>query len=347
MKKIRIGIIGAGQNTCAIHIPNFLKIPHVVITHVCNRSVLSSKKVAEQFNIPNIEEKWQAIIENSDIDAVLIGTWPYMHCPITLAALKNGKHVLCEARMAMNLSEAIIMLQTSRVCWNLVAQLVPASLSFSVDNTIKEILLNDILGEILHVEIKHNNSGFFKSDDFLHWRQDFWKSGYNILTMGIWYECMMRWLGEADDVFANGCVEKKLKYDNEAKSLVPVIIPDHIDVIANLKCGATAYFQFSNMIEKNNDNGVCVYGNKASLFFEYSSQKLYIRDRFKVATEEYSVPSKNKVEWTVERDFINSILNKEPVKLTKFEDGVKYMAFTESVFSSLEKRKLIKIKHHF
>ncbi len=66
-----------------------------------------------------------------------------------------------------------------------------------------------------------------------------------------------------------------------------------------------------------------------------------------VATTEYSVPSQNKVEWTVERDFINSILNNTPVKLTKFEDGVKYMAFTESVFASLTKRKLMKIKHHF
>ena len=43
----------------------------------------------------------------------------------------------------------------------------------------------------------------------------------------------------------------------------------------------------------------------------------------------------------MERDFIDSILNNTPVKLTKFEDGVKYIAFTESVFSSLKNKKII------
>ena len=45
-----------------------------------------------------------------DIDAIVIGTWPYLHCPITLAALEAGKHVLTEARMSMNAAEAHRML---------------------------------------------------------------------------------------------------------------------------------------------------------------------------------------------------------------------------------------------
>jgi len=67
---------------------------------VVNRSPESSHRVAEQFNIPRIYNTWQELLDDEAINAVCIGTWPYMHRPLTLAALEKGKHVLTEARMA-------------------------------------------------------------------------------------------------------------------------------------------------------------------------------------------------------------------------------------------------------
>src|SRR3989454_7962268 len=46
------------------------------------------------------------LVEMDDTNAICIGTWPYLHAPVTIAALARGKHVLCEARMAMNAAEA-------------------------------------------------------------------------------------------------------------------------------------------------------------------------------------------------------------------------------------------------
>ena len=42
---------------------------------------------------------WKEIIDDKAIDAVVIGTWPYLHHTIVLAALRAGKHVLTEARL--------------------------------------------------------------------------------------------------------------------------------------------------------------------------------------------------------------------------------------------------------
>jgi hypothetical protein len=42
---------------------------------------------------------WRDIIEDDSIDAVVIGTWPYMHHTLVIEALQAGKHVLTEARM--------------------------------------------------------------------------------------------------------------------------------------------------------------------------------------------------------------------------------------------------------
>ena len=55
-------------------------------------------------------DEWTQLLDDPDIDAVVIGTWPYMHHPVTLQALEKGKHVLTEARMAMSADEAREML---------------------------------------------------------------------------------------------------------------------------------------------------------------------------------------------------------------------------------------------
>src|SRR6266487_6990076 len=114
METIRIGIVGAGGNTTARHIPGLQAIDGCAIVSVCNRSRASSQRVADQFGIPTIYDSWQELVAAPDNDAIVIGTWPYLHCRATLAALAAGKHVLCEARMAMNLQEAIAMRDAAR-----------------------------------------------------------------------------------------------------------------------------------------------------------------------------------------------------------------------------------------
>ena len=55
---IRVGIIGAGKNTRTKHIPGLQAIEGVEIVGVCNRSVESSQRVADEFGIPQVYENW-------------------------------------------------------------------------------------------------------------------------------------------------------------------------------------------------------------------------------------------------------------------------------------------------
>ena len=123
---LRIGIIGAGNNTRARHIPGFKAIIGVEVVAVCNRSRKSGERVAAEFGIPKVAVSWQEIIESPDIDAVCIGTWPNLHAKITVAALRAGKHVLTEARMARNMAEAELMVAEAKLRPALVTQIVPA-----------------------------------------------------------------------------------------------------------------------------------------------------------------------------------------------------------------------------
>ena len=75
---------------------------------------LTSIFLAKEFGIARVHDDWRQVVEAADVDAICIGTWPYVHRELTVAALTAGKHVLCEARMAMNAAEGRQMLAASR-----------------------------------------------------------------------------------------------------------------------------------------------------------------------------------------------------------------------------------------
>src|SRR5713226_7106079 len=125
-KTVRIGLIGAGGNMRARHIPGLRAIPGVEILGVCNRRPSSTAAAAKEFGIPRTFEHWQDLVADPEIDAIVVGTWPYLHCPITLAALEAGKHVLTEARMSLNAAEAHRMLAAAGRYPKLVTQIVPS-----------------------------------------------------------------------------------------------------------------------------------------------------------------------------------------------------------------------------
>src|SRR6185437_11777214 len=111
---LRVGLIGAGANTRSRHIPGLRAVEGVRLVAVCNRRPESTAAAAREFDIPRTYAHWEQVVTDPEVDAVVIGTWPYLHCPITLAALAAGKHVLTEARMAMNAAQAHQMLAASR-----------------------------------------------------------------------------------------------------------------------------------------------------------------------------------------------------------------------------------------
>ena len=78
---IKVGIIGAGGNTTSRHIPRLQAIDGVEIVGVCNRSLESSQRVADQFGIPKTYSNWQEAIADTDTTAIVIGTWPLYALP--------------------------------------------------------------------------------------------------------------------------------------------------------------------------------------------------------------------------------------------------------------------------
>lgn len=329
---IRVGIVGAGTNTKRMHIPGLKKIAGVEIVSVANRSRESSQKAAREFGIAKVYNHWTELVAAPDTDAIVIGTWPYLHCPITLAALDANKHVLCEARMAMDAREAHRMRDAARRKPHLVTQVVPAPMSLGVDATVKRLLAEGAIGRILAVELRAGGA-FLNPDAPLHWRHDTDLSGVNTMSLGIWYEIVMRWIGEATRVSAMGKVFTSTRKDASGHPRA-VRVPEHVDVIAEMACGAQAHLQVSSVAGLAGETELFLFGSQGTL--RLAGDKLYGGKRGESSLREIPIPAHERGGWRVEEEFIHAIRGKEKVKLTTFDDGVKYMEFTEAAVRSMD-----------
>jgi predicted dehydrogenase len=343
-KPIRVGFVGAGANTRKHHIPKLKAQPGVELVAVANRSKESGERVAKEFGIARVHDDWRQVVEARDVDAICIGTWPYVHRELTVAALTAGKHVLCEARMAMNAAEGRQMLAASRQTPQLIAQLVPAPHTLEIDGTLKRLMAEGYAGEVHAVEVQGTQQARFADlGDAMHWRQDIRLSGNNVMNMGIWYEAMMRWLGPAKRVTAMTKIAVPRRKD-ETGAWHEVKVPDHIDILAAFKGNAVAHMRFSSLTALAPPPEAWIFGSEGTLRIEVDARRLTGGRRGDKALAEIPIPADQRIGWRVEEEFVNAIRGREKITHTNFEDGVRYLEFTDAVAKSYASGQAVDVK---
>jgi predicted dehydrogenase len=151
--------------------------------------------------------------------------------------------------------------------------------------------------------------------------------------MGIWYEAMMRWLGPAQRVAAMSKIAVPRRRD-AAGAWREVGVPDHVDILAQLRRGAIAHLRFSAVTALAPPTEVWIFGTQGTLRLEADAQRLSGGRRGERALTEIPIAPSTKVGWRVEEEFVNAIRGRDKVARTTFEDGVRYMEFTEAVSRS-------------
>ena len=108
-EKAGIGFIGTGFAR-SVQIPAFVNCEGAEIVSIASGRVGNARSAAEEFGAKHFTGDWQETVIHPDVDIVCITTPPVLHREMTLAAIENGKHVLCEKPMAMNTAEAAAMI---------------------------------------------------------------------------------------------------------------------------------------------------------------------------------------------------------------------------------------------
>jgi len=331
-KKIRVGIIGAGGIVNTVHAPGLRKMPGVELVAVANRSLESSQRSAKELGIPRAYADWQQLMNADGIDAVLIGTWPYTHREMTIAALDSGRHVLCQARMANDAAEARDMLAASTRHSNLVCQLVPTSQSYRIDRAVQGLLADGGIGEVLSVEAQMLQRGFANFSGELDWRHDARYSGINVLNVGGTYETMMRWLGPGNRVVGKTRVQIPKRRDEKGAEHA-ASIPDHVEVIYEVGNGAPVHMRFSETTGLSRGNDIWIHGSEGTIRID-NEQNIFVGRRGDKELTPHPNPPEAQAKHRVEEEFINAIRGIEPVTMNTFEIGVQYMEWTEAIHRS-------------
>ena len=110
MTNTRWGLLGAGWIATKAIAPAMHAASDAIVQAVASRDSARSRAL----NPVTIHESYEALINDPLVDAVYISLPNHLHCQWSVAALKAGKHVLCEKPFAINSSEVELMAKTAR-----------------------------------------------------------------------------------------------------------------------------------------------------------------------------------------------------------------------------------------
>jgi len=335
VETIRVGFVGLGGICRSRHVPGLQKIAAVKLAAVCNRTRESGERAAREFDIPEVCATWQALVEHPGLDAVVIGTWPYLHRPVALAALDAGKHVFCQARMAMDYAEAKEMHDRAQKTGR-VAMLCPVPIGLSIDATIARLLREGYFGDVRLVRVQSFSDAYASPDAPLNWRKDHRLSGLNVLTLGMYAEVVHRWFGWTRTVSAHTDTFVTERTD-PAGERVPVRIPDQVLMNTTLAAGFPVQYAINAAVHHGAD-AVEVYGSEATLHYDVAQDILTGARAGESSFEPIPIAPEDAYDvdnWRVEQDFFDAIREGKEYH-PNFEDGMRYMQVTQAAYDSAE-----------
>jgi predicted dehydrogenase len=341
---VRMGIIGAGAFTTGRMLPGFKDAPDVEITAIANRSRASAEKVAAQFGIPEVASDYRELLASPNVDAVLIGTPPYLHKEATFAALEAGKHVLCQTRIARTVGEARDMMEAAEEARarGIHSMLVPPAPFYRASRYVDHLVKSGYVGQLRHVQGFNVNASFADPQTPLSaGRNDAELYGqFNAMQLGLSYDVMARWTGHARNVIANRATFVPERPATPGGPLTRNPYPDAVTVIAETTSGAL----MSNLVNYAVHFAVSrieLYGSEGTLvYFQRGDVVLGAR-----AGEEQLMPMEIPPEydqpWHVEEEFVRLVRGEIDRPSFTFEDGVKNMQYLEAAYyAAMEGRRV-------
>lgn len=182
---IQIGIIGTGSMAHS-HAEAFSEIRGCSVRACCDSDAERAAEFARKYQIPDIYSDFQSLLNDALIDAISIVTPDPLHAPMSIAGIKEGKHVLCEKPLATSCDDAHRMVAAAR------RKGIIAMVNFSYRNNpaiqkAATIIRSGRLGRVRHVHASYLQS-WLTSSQWGDWRsspQWLWRLSTRHGSMGV------------------------------------------------------------------------------------------------------------------------------------------------------------------
>ncbi|MGA3142053.1 MAG: Gfo/Idh/MocA family oxidoreductase [Verrucomicrobiota bacterium] len=378
-KTLRVGLIGyrfmgRAHSNAWRQAPRFFHLKANVELHtICGRHAAGVQAARAQLGWQKATTDWHEIVESPLIDIVDIVTPNHLHAEMAIAAVKNGKHVLCEKPLALNVKQAEAMVAAANkakvvhmVCHNY--RRIPAIA------LAKRMIGEGALGRIFHFRARYAQDRLADPEFPLDWRLQKETSGCGVHSdINSHVIDLGRYLvGEFEQVcgLLNTFIPERPLADALAKGarkMGRVTVPDSAIFIGRMENGVLANVEATRYaLGRKNHIAIEINGSKGSIYFDFEDMnrlKYYNGDDLKdrrgfrdiLVTERDGVQPYVGHWWppghgigyehtfihTV-ADFVNACVEGKPVHPT-FEDGLKNQRVLAAVEESSQKGKWVKL----
>ncbi|MFH1904019.1 MAG: Gfo/Idh/MocA family oxidoreductase [bacterium] len=344
-KRINVGVVGLGMGRG--HVNNYLKCKDASLIAICDINDEKLQSCKNELNIPYAFKDCNKMFKLKELDAVSIAIPNFLHAPVSIAALRAGKHVMCEKPLAMNAKEAQEMVDVAR-SEGLTLMTHFNSRFFPTSQYIKKFIDTGNLGEIYFARTGwHRRRG-------VPWRTAGWftdkkmAGGGPLIDLGVHRIDLAMWfMGNPKPVSVCGATYTKIAHKIAKKIGKKYDVEDLASAYIRFENDATMAVETSwaSNSEKQEDGFTQVYGDKGGAVqknigdtykFEAKIFKEEAGECVEIIPKSYSLPWGN-----AQGHFVKCLIDgKEP--MATGEQGLDIMKILDAIYeSSMIKKEVI------
>ena len=279
-KQLRIGMVGYGfmgrtHSNAYKRLNDFFPVEHrPVLKAICGRNVEKAEAFAKNWGYERVETDWRNLVRANDIDLIDIGTPNDTHFEIAIEAARNGKMVLCEKPLAMNVSQAEEMTRAVETAG------VPNMVWFNYRRVPSIALAKQIIDEGRIGRIFHYRATYLQdwtiSPDVPQGGAGLWRLDVNAAGSGVTGDLLAHSIDTA--MWLNGSITRvdamtktfvKERVHADTGTVQPVGIDDACMFLAEFANGSMGTFESTRYARgRKNFNTFEMNGEDGSLYFD-------------------------------------------------------------------------------
>lgn len=358
MRPVRIGIVGCGGIANGKHMPSLSKLPNVEMVAFCDLIPERAEAACKEYGTPEAKTytDYRELVARDDIEVVHVLTPNSSHCEISVAALENSKHVMCEKPMSTSYEEAKRMVAASKAAGKFLT-IGYQTRSQMGHQYVRKMIENGDLGEIYYAKAPSiRRRGVPLWGSFLDKEKQGGGPMIDIGTHSI--DAVLALMNNYDVVSVTGSVYKKLADTANRSNEWGIWDPekDAFDVedsamaYIRFKNGATLIVEAAWLLNYVGESHMTLCGTKGGVAFVEDgiiringeeNGSLYTKDITPNSTARDLFAGQNLTAEEYEaKQWIYSIVNNVP-PITKPEQAAVVSRVIEAIYQSAEKNETI------
>ena len=273
---ITVDIIGASFAKAA-YLPAFATVADVEVVAIASGRMESAQATADAFDIPNVYDDWEQMLEKHPADVVCVVTPTVHHAPMALAALDRGAHVICEKPFAMNADEARRMVEKAESLNRV--HLMGHELRFNPNRRkIKQLIADGTIGKVQHVNVVNIGGGGDPAGRVANtwWAKEEWGGGILGANGSHQIDLLRFWLGDIGTLTGQIKTMVPDRIGKDTGEPWTATADDQVSFTAEMVHGALVSVFLSSAARHGIGNHVQIFGSEGTIKLSNDDEKLLV-----------------------------------------------------------------------